>query len=402
MDKEQNEVDGEYDIQQRKRQLVATEIVCHVINMIIARKLSHANYVDRPIGYWSAQCHLVREELLMQLSTNGYLSKVIRMGPETFRRLCDLLQTHGGLQPTQRATVQEQVVKFLHILTIPSKNITMSYFYRHSGETVSRHFHRVLRAVIALEDQFLQQPTGEQVLPEILNSARFYPYFKDCVGAIDATHVRVKVPNIDAAKYRGRKEHPTQNVLAACSLNMRFTYVLPGWEGTASDSRIIKNALTREDKLIIPNGKYYLVDAGFMLRRGLLTPYRNVRYHLKEYSSQQPQNFRELFNLRHSSLRNAIERAFGVLKKLFPIIGDTQPTYSVEIQSQIVLACCILHNFLMEFDPDLEYINEVDEELASQSPSKEESGDISAEKDHAQGESLRNEIAMQMWNDYIL
>ena len=139
-----------------------------------------------------------------------------------------------------------------------------------------------------------------------------------------------------------------------------------------------------------------------MLRRGLLTPYRNVRYHLKEYSSQQPQNFRELFNLRHSSLRNAIERAFGVLKKRFPIIGDTQPTYSVEIQSQIVLACCILHNFLMEFDPDLEYINKVDEELANQSPSEEESGDISAEKDHAQGESLRNEIAMQMWNDYIL
>ena len=178
MDKEQNEVDGEFDIQQRKRQLVATEIVCHVIKMIIARKLSHASYVDRPIGYRSAQCHLVREELLMQLSTNGYLSKVIRMGPETFRHLCDLLQTHGGLQPTQRATVQEQVVKFLHILTIPSKNITMSYFYRRSGETVSRHFHRVLRAVIALEDQFLHQPTGEQVPPEILNSARFYPYFK--------------------------------------------------------------------------------------------------------------------------------------------------------------------------------------------------------------------------------
>lgn len=77
---------------------------------------------------------------------------------------------------------------------------------------------------------------------------------QDCVGAIDGTHVRVKVPNIDAAKYHGRKEHLTQNVLAACSLNMRFTYVLPGWEGTASDSRIIKNALTREDKLIIPNG----------------------------------------------------------------------------------------------------------------------------------------------------
>ena len=62
----------------------------------------------------------------------------------------------------------------------------------------------------------------------------------------------------DAPRYRGRKEYITQNVLAACDFDMRFTYVLPGWEGTASDSRIIKNALSREDKLIIPRGKVKL------------------------------------------------------------------------------------------------------------------------------------------------
>ncbi|KAI3701264.1 hypothetical protein L2E82_45915 [Cichorium intybus] len=47
---------------------------------------------------------------------------------------------------------------------------------------------------------------------------------------------------------------------------------------------------------------------------------RGVRYHLKEYSTRAPENSKELFNLRHASLRNAIERAFGVLKKRFPII----------------------------------------------------------------------------------
>ena len=66
----------------------------------------------------------------------------------------------------------------------------------------------------------------------------------------------MKVSREDAPRYRGRKGYPTFNVLAACSFDLKFTYVLPGWEGTASDSRIIKNALTREDKLIIPNGKF--------------------------------------------------------------------------------------------------------------------------------------------------
>ena len=62
-------------------------------------------------------------------------------------------------------------------------------------------------------------------------------------------------------------------------------------------------------------GKYYLGDAGFMFKAQVITPYRGVRYHLKEYSRRGPQNAHELFNHCHSSLRNVIERTFGVLKK---------------------------------------------------------------------------------------
>ena len=56
--------------------------------------------------------------------------------------------------------------------------------------------------------------------------------------------------------------------MAACGFDMRFTYVLAGWEGTTSDSRVIKNALVRDDKLIILNGKvYYLwLMSSFQLR----------------------------------------------------------------------------------------------------------------------------------------
>ena len=79
---------------------------------------------------------------------------------------------------------------------------------------------------------------------------------------------------------------------------------------------------------VIPIGKYYRVDAGFMLRSTLLAHYRGVHYHLKEYLRNPPQNPKELFNLRHASLCNAIERAFGVLKKRFPIIASSnEPSY---------------------------------------------------------------------------
>lgn len=57
--------------------------------------------------------------------------------------------------------------------------------------------------------------------------------------------------------------------MAACGFDMKFTYVLPGWEGTASDSRIIKDALVREDKLMIPKGRqvdyFHIYKYNFML-----------------------------------------------------------------------------------------------------------------------------------------
>ncbi|KAG6470760.1 hypothetical protein ZIOFF_071837 [Zingiber officinale] len=341
----------------------------------------------------------VRNELMTKVLTNDQCRNIIRMSPSAFVELCNLLVKEGGLRPTTRITVEEQVAKSLYLLGHNVTNRALGFFFYRSGETVSRHFHNVLRAIMELEDKFLNQPDGSQVPSEIFNSNRFYPFFKDCVGAIDGTHIRVKVSPIDAPKFRGQKDFPTQNVLAACTFDLKFTYVLAGWEGTASDSRIIKNALTRQECLKIPEGKYYLVDAGFMLKSSLITPYRGERYHLKEYSRNPPRNARELFNLRHSSLRNAIERAFGVVKKRFAIIrSSTEPHYGIETQKQIILCCCILHNYLINVDPDEGLLAEVDAELNNNSEHQEENHSNRDDSDDARrGEFLRDSIAATMW-----
>jgi hypothetical protein len=36
---------------------------------------------------------------------------------------------------------------------------------------------------------------------------------------------------------------PTQNVMAACSFDMQFTFVWAGWEGSAHDTRIFLEAI---------------------------------------------------------------------------------------------------------------------------------------------------------------
>nr|XP_040246624.1 uncharacterized protein LOC109760198 isoform X1 [Aegilops tauschii subsp. strangulata] len=75
---------------------------------------------------------------------------------------------------------------------------------------------------------------------------------KDCIGAIDGTHVRAGVTKDVEHSFRGRKAFTTQNVMAAVDFDLRFTYVLAGWEGLAHDATVLADALTRERGLQVP------------------------------------------------------------------------------------------------------------------------------------------------------
>ncbi|KAH1082651.1 hypothetical protein J1N35_022412 [Gossypium stocksii] len=176
-----------------------------------------------------------------------------------------------------------------------------------SIETIHRYFKVVLRAILKLYKLVIRLP-NESTPSEIKNNPRFYPYFKDCIEALDKTHVRESVPLIIQGRFRSCKRGTTQNVLAIITFDLKFSYVLAGWEGSAHDSRILSDALSRPRGLRISEGKYYLADAGYGIRNGYITTYRGVRYHLKEFSTQGPENANELFNLRHSSLRITIEQ----------------------------------------------------------------------------------------------
>ncbi|KAJ4793852.1 nuclease [Rhynchospora pubera] len=147
----------------------------------------------------------------------------------------------------------------------------------------------------------------------------------------------------------------SQNVLAACSFDMIFQYVAVGWEGSASDARVLRWA-TEEGGFQVPNGRYYLADSGYANSSKFLCPYRNHDYHLAQFN-RRPIASRyscpeELYNHRHAQLRNVIERTFGVLKMRFKIL-KCMPNYKYRKQTLIVMACCILHNFIkMENQPD--------------------------------------------------
>lgn len=137
-------------------------------------------------------------------------------------------------------------------------------------------------------NRYVKLPSADQTPPEIRDDPKLYPFFKDCRGAIDGTHIEAFVPDEAMARYRNRKGYLSQNVLAACTFDMRFCYVLPGWEGSAADGRVYDNA--RRHSLAIPSGTYFLADASFPTCAGLIIPFKRARYHLKEWA-RAPERF---------------------------------------------------------------------------------------------------------------
>ncbi|KAK2373847.1 hypothetical protein QL285_074854 [Trifolium repens] len=180
-----------------------------------------------------------------------------------------------------------------------------------------------------------------------MDRAAFHKLCDMLQGALDGTYIKVNVPEADKSRYRTRKGEIATNVLGVCSPDLQFIYVLHGWEGSAADSRVLRDAISRPNGLKVPQGYYYLCDAGYMNGEGFHTPYRGQRYHLiSEWrNGLQPSTPKEFFNMKHSSARNVIERCFGLLKGRWAILRE-KSFYPVKTQGRIITACCLMHNHI--------------------------------------------------------
>ncbi|CAN1154240.1 Putative nuclease HARBI1, partial [Linum perenne] len=173
----------------------------------------------------------------------------------------------------------------------------------------------------------------------------FHTYL-GCLGALDGMMVSVRPTLATQAKYRNRKGQTAINVLGVVNQRMQFVYCLSGWPGSAHDSRILRDAMARDNSFRVPVGNYYLCDAGYTNARGFLTPFRGQRYHLTEWNgSRRPRSREEMYNMRHSKARNVVECAFGVLKMRWALLRDSS-WFSPSRVAMIVNACCLLHNFI--------------------------------------------------------
>ncbi|XP_028085331.1 uncharacterized protein LOC114286365 [Camellia sinensis] len=262
----------------------------------------------------------------------GRFEDAVSMSKPVFLMLCDTLHSFGLTLPQREHGVplEEKVAIFICVLQ-GMKMKDLQERFQHSKETLSQHFHKVLKVMIPFT---------------AVHSRSFTPEH-DCIGALDGTHVMARVSEEYATSYYGRKGVPTQNMLAVCDFDLCFTFVSAGWDGSMHDSRVL-HYVTTEPKHRFPHpapGKYYLVDSGYSNKTGYLAPYKGYRYHQNAHRNRRPQNEFELFNKAHSSLRSCIERTFGAWKSRWGALRNIQ---KLSFSNQVIFVCAsmALHNFI--------------------------------------------------------
>ena len=107
--------------------------------------------------------------------------------------------------------------------------------------------------------------------------------------------------------------------------------------------------------------------------------------------------------MRHSKLRNVVERIYGVVKARYPILRDMPHGYNFNTQCKIVLSSFLLHNFIR--------MNQNEEDLFDNVDNQEENNNILnlIEDDqipdignNQEAQLWRQSIADAMWADWLI
>ena len=123
--------------------------------------------------------------------------------------------------------------------------------------TCSKIFSHVLAAMISFANDVIR-PKDTSYSGVSLALVEYTPFFDGCIGAMDGTHIEVIVDKGVRDNHINRKGKPTQNVVAVCDFDMRFTYVGAGTEGSAHDMWVKRKAEADASFPHPPSGKLEL------------------------------------------------------------------------------------------------------------------------------------------------
>ncbi|KAL0413048.1 UNVERIFIED_CONTAM: hypothetical protein Sradi_1506500 [Sesamum radiatum] len=100
--------------------------------------------------------------------------------------------------------------------------------------------------------------------------------------------------------------------------------------------------------------------------------------------------------MKHASARNVIERTFELLKAQWAILRSPA-FYSIKVQNWIIMACCLLHNYIRQEMVD----DPIEQVLTDEGFGDEDSGEYLGTVDsNSIWNTWRDEMDKSMYNEW--
>nr|XP_042909489.1 protein ALP1-like [Parasteatoda tepidariorum] len=196
-------------------------------------------------------------------------------------------------------------------------------------------------------------PISEERWIKISNEFFKYANFPHVLGCVDGKHIRIVQPS--GSLYHNYKHFFSTVLLAVCDANYCFLYVNVGSYGKSNDSTIFQESLfykhLSEETLNVPAPKpitaldntslsyVFLGDDAFGLSKNIMCP----------YVGKQLPHVKKIFNYRLSRARRYIECTFGIKANKWRVFHRAL-NVNIDFAESIVLACCVLHNYVRRKD----------------------------------------------------
>ncbi|XP_038704662.1 putative nuclease HARBI1 [Tripterygium wilfordii] len=253
----------------------------------------------------------------------------------------------------------QKVTAALRILAYGASADSVDDYVRIGKSTAIESVKRFVRAIIALfHEQYLRLPNNEDVIRLLaMNERRGFP---GMLGSIDCMHWKWKnCPTAWQGMYTGHIQEPTMILEAVASQDLWIWHAFFGLPGSLNDLNVLdRSPLFNElaEGRAPPvnytiNGNNYSI--GYYLADGI---YPSWSTFVKTIPAPQG-NKRQFFAKAQESARKDVERAFGVLQSRFAIVRGPALYWEIDTLSDIMRACVILHNMIVEDERDHYGIN---------------------------------------------
>jgi hypothetical protein len=285
-----------------------------------------------------------------------------RMRRELFLRIMDTISTHDsyfvqrsncvgtmGLSSLQKCTAA------LRILAYGVAADSTDEYCRIGESTAIESMKRFCAAVRAcFGATYMRKPTRSDIINQMrINEERGWP---GMFGSLDCMHWGWKnCPVAWQGQFQDKDGNRSIILEAIADQSLWIWHAFFGLPGGNNDLNVLDRSTVVQDILMgegqdltfTVNGNVY--PRFYLLTDGIYPKWSCFVQSIHEPQGEKRKHFAEV----QEATRKDIERCFGVLQARFQIVKNPCRQWDMDTMDDIMLACCIMHNMIIEDEQDL-------------------------------------------------